>query len=356
MKNIKLSALVIVAIGLTVVSLGSLGVWGYKTYFKANDDDYNGKLIVLKPIDDSTQSQNVTAENVSKKSSSPKKTAQTDNFQHILTPVTNVPAQPKTPDAETAREISRLKAEIELLSKNKNSDADIKVARQKIEELQQKIDNLVDKNSNVETENKRLFAVLRQLSDERKDAEQKAKAWPVVYENKNTEIRPNANPVATKKNPAGNANTVTAEKNNTVNAGNAGSISENIFAIEGLQLSAVTVTDNKEIETQQAYQTDKLVGNITIKNKNFQNNAGEIIVVVLQPDGRVLQKSTWESGTFQSPEGRKVYTCRMRFDYTKGETKHLSFFLNSSNYQKGNYTMQVYCKGVLIGKIIKTLS
>ena len=118
----------------------------------------------------------------------------------------------------------------------------------------------------------------------------------------------------------------------------------------------MTVTDNKDIETYEAYQTDKLVGFITLKSTALQNSSGELIIVVLQPDGNVLQKSTWETGTFQSNEGKKIYSCKLRFDHKAGENNQLSFSLNAASFAKGNYTLQVYSGGVLIGKIIKKLS
>ena len=146
------------------------------------------------------------------------------------------------------------------------------------------------------------------------------------------------------------------KQNDARNSASIGSAIGNSLNIADMRITALTVTDNSEIETSQAFQTDKLVCSLTLKNNNFQNNTGDIFIVVLQPNGQTLQKSTWESGTFQSNDGKKIYSCRLHFDYSKGETKQLLFSLNAANYIKGNYTMQVYCKGVLIGKIVKLLS
>lgn len=85
---------------------------------------------------------------------------------------------------------------------------------------------------------------------------------------------------------------------------------------------AIMVTDNKELETYQAIQTDKFVGSFIVKNSKAVNNVAELFIVISQPDGQVLQKSTWESGTFETLNGRKVYSCKLRFDYTKGEPKN----------------------------------
>ena len=79
------------------------------------------------------------------------------------------------PGKEAKEEITKLKAEIAALLSNKSSEADLKLANQKIEELEQKINRLVDKNSDVEKENERLLVVLRKFSDNRISAEQNAK-------------------------------------------------------------------------------------------------------------------------------------------------------------------------------------
>ncbi len=364
MKNIRFTPLVIVSFSLLIVSMGVLGYGAYKNIFKT-DAINNEELIVLNPIDslitlnpinDPIQSSNASL--INKKKTAIHNINDVDRTENSFT---QRPSQKSAniQSKETALEIIKLKAEIEILSKNKNKDADLKISQQKTEELQQRVDKLVDKNSDVERENKRLFAVLRKLSDDREGATQ-TKTWPAVFENKsnvikNTEIPEISNRAVTDH----NKNNTPLPDNNKINATipvNLSTGSANSFGIENISLTALTVTDNKELESFQAFQTDKLVGTVSLKNINFQNNAGEVFIVVLKPDGHVLQKSTWESGTFQSRDGKKIYSCRLRFDFTKGETKKLSFSINSSIFLPGNYIMQVYSGGAMIGKFIKSLS
>ena len=54
-------------------------------------------------------------------------------------------------------------------------------------------------------------------------------------------------------------------------------------------------------------------------------------------------------------DGRKTFTQKLRFEYLKGEPKRLLFSLNADTYQKGNYNMQVYHNGLMIGKTSRTL-
>ncbi len=128
------------------------------------------------------------------------------------------------------------------------------------------------------------------------------------------------------------------------------------FTASELKLSTIMLNEGKEEETLQAQQTEKLVGSFVVKNNGNPTNSSEMMIVVIQPDGQVLKTSAWESGTFNSDEGKKIYTYKLRFEITNGETRRLLFTLNTDKYQKGNYSMQIYHNGILIGKMFKTLS
>lgn len=357
MNNSRFSFLMILSVGLGLAGAGVLGTWAYKSYF-SDDDTYKGELITLKPVNsdslitlqpvdpkpaqaDSRQLLSIGA--VASKSTSvipAENTAETE----LMKPEMYQPATTAKPaSSETAKEINRLKAEIANLLRKQNNDADLKLARQKIEELQQRVEKLTDKNSDIEKENKKLFAVLRRLSDERIEAEQKSKAWPVVYENKAQE---SSKPVTSGTAPAAKQNAAAPVPAN----GNA------VMATDELRLTALTVTDSKEIETAEAFLTDKFTGSFTLRSAALQNSGGEVIIVITQPDGKVLQKSSWESGTFQTSEGKKVYSCRLKFDVSGADQKKLNFSISAPNFIKGNYTLQVYSKGILIGKLVKSLS
>lgn len=367
MRNIRFTPLIIFSIFLLLLSLGVMGNWAYKLFFKSKEV-YTGELIVLKPIDSLNSTGFISESKEVTNKSSKKKTGEHSGReietvaapQQISKTNTQGYLPVSVPGKESKEEINKLKAEIAALLSNKTNEADLKLANQKIAELEHKINKLVDKNSDVERENDRLIAVLRKFSDKRISEEQNAKAWPAVFENNGRAIKTTSKPVQTAVVPVTkNSNTKTEPADNkkniespvfTVGSGNS------TLGIDEMNLKAFMVTDNKELETYQAFQTDKFVGSLTVKNTGFPDNNGEIYIIVLQPDGRVLQKSSWETGTFQSPEGKRVYSCRLRFDVAKGESKKLTFSLNTSKCMKGNYIMQVYNKKSLIGKFLKLLS
>ena len=118
-----------------------------------------------------------------------------------------------------------------------------------------------------------------------------------------------------------------------------------------MRLAALNESD---AETSSAEETEKLVGSFLVKNGGSQGT-GEVMLVLIQPDGKVL-KDAWESGSFDADGGRKTYSRKIKFDYSKGEARRLNFAVPLDNCQKGTYTLQVYSKGKIIGKTVKVIS
>ena len=215
------------------------------------------------------------------------------------------------------KEFYRLRDEIAVLLQDKNATVDINLARKKIGELQQKVDLLKYKNTDVETENKKLKTILEEMAGQTKGIEQNTK----LIEKENYNL---------------------SEKIST------------LVAVSAANLNLSALANNDQQETTEALQTEKLVGSFTVKSN--MTAKCDIVVVVVQPDGSVLQKSAWESGSFETPEGKKIYSCKIRCETSRGENKQLNFSLTADKYLKGKYTMQIYHNGVLIGRMNKTLS
>ena len=224
-------------------------------------------------------------------------------------------------------EFYKLRKEITSLLISGNNKNDFGIAGKKIGELQQKVEELSRRNQDVENENKRLNDILAQLKNNAKP--QQPALVRIVTENK---------PVIEKNTAATSSPVITS------------------FTASDIRLSAVKLSDEKEEETVNAEQAEKLVATFQVKNNFNQYNNTEVDVVVMQPDGTVLQPSAWETGTFNTPEGKKIYSGKMRFEYSKGENKKLRLSLSSEKFQQGNYIMHLYHNGTLIGKTVKQLS
>ena len=218
-------------------------------------------------------------------------------------------------------EFYKLRNEIKAILSDRSSNADMKIAGQKIIDLQERIAALRTTNLDVERENKRLYALLNQLTDN---------------EGIEKQIEPK--------------NTLPVKTPSTKSS------ASDVFLLSELRFSAIQINNEREQETNKTDQTEKLFGSFKVRNKNIKYTNAEIMVVVLQPDGKVLQNSPWDAGTFETPEGKKIYSTKLRFEYNPGEAKQLLFSLTADKYQQGNYTLNIYQNGKLIGKMVKTLS
>jgi hypothetical protein len=210
----------------------------------------------------------------------------------------------------------RLKNEINSLLRDSSSVADLQLAMQKIRQLQQRVMELSSRNTDMEKENRRLRSLLEQLTAAGNDGGRSAEE------------------PATARVPATSF-----------------SSSDAVFTASELRLSAA---DENNTEVNSADIADRFIGSLMVRNSLIQGNA-ELMLVLIQPDGRVL-RSAWESGSFDTDAGRRIYSRKIRFDYSKGEQRRLEFMLPVDNCQKGNYTLQVYSRGRLIGKASKMIS
>lgn len=208
-------------------------------------------------------------------------------------------------------EFSQIRTEIARILETNKTPTQIDAARIKLIELQLRLDDWRKKYNDVAAENVRLSALLRQLA-----------AAP------NNRINIPSSPVATAT-PASSR-----------------SSAENLPAmqVQAWQLRAEEDADKV-----------RLRGSLEVTN-NDNNPSVEMFVVILQPDGKLLKQSGWDSGSFETRDGTKIYSCKLRFDCPKGENKSLSFSVPSGNFQKGVYSIQVYHKGVMVARGNKSLS
>jgi myosin heavy subunit len=220
-------------------------------------------------------------------------------------------------------EVNRLKTEISTILKNpKSNNAELAMARQKMNELEEIVKELRNEKSDMELEKKELTNRLDQMTGEVSNLQQNIRR--LDEENKSL-----------------------TEKIKLAS----------VFVASSLHFAAINVMTDKEQETSLARKADKFVASFVLQNNFNEYMSAEIMIVITQPDGNVLQSSTWDSGSFDTKtEGKKNYTRKMRFDYSKGEQKALIFTLEVAKFQKGTYTLQVWHNGILVGEINKTLS
>lgn len=213
------------------------------------------------------------------------------------------------------QEFSQIRTEIARILESNKTPTQMDAARLKLMELQLRLDDWRRKYNDVAAENVRLSALLKQLVSAPSGDRTAIPAAPVA-----TAI------------PAGNR-TAGADNNN----------------LPAMQVQAWQLRAEEEADKV------RLRGSLEVTN-NDNNPSVEMFVVILQPDGKLLKQSGWDSGSFETREGTKIYSCKLRFDCPKGENKSLNFSVPSSNFQKGMYSIQVYHKGVMVAKGNKSLS
>ena len=127
------------------------------------------------------------------------------------------------------------------------------------------------------------------------------------------------------------------------------------FALSSLDVKGLYEDDNKYLETNLATQTNKLSGSFELKNLHSEIKNGDIHIVITKPDGKLLQSSTWDAGTFETDNGRRIYSTKVKYSCDIGETKKLNFSINADQYPRGNYSIDFYQNGYIIGKTVKAL-
>lgn len=220
-------------------------------------------------------------------------------------------------------EVYRLKTEIStILKKNDVRKEDIELARKKAGELQRLVQELNSKNNTIEEEKQQISALLDNVNIQMKSMEGNVQ-------------------VLTKENKELNEKIVLAST----------------FNASDITLTPVTLRNDKERETSSANKVSKLVVSFSVQNNISDEPVSDVYVVITQPDGKVLKTDVWDAFSIDTRrDGKKSYTRKVRFDYEKGENKKLIFSLNADDYMKGNYKLQVYHNGYMIGQTNKSLN
>jgi len=219
-------------------------------------------------------------------------------------------------------EFNHLRDEIATLLSNPADIEGLSQAQQKIGVLQNKVDDLRKQNLAIQKENKRLGILLDNLAkagDSGKDIIADAKT---ITDQKITPEKPN---------PAG------------------------VLIISDLNMVGLTNDDINLTETDLSDNLNRFAGSFLVRNNLSQNAFGEVIIVIVQPNGKILQSSSWDSGTFETKDGRKIYTSKVKFDCNKGDLKKIPFTVSADQYEKGNYQVLLYQNGNLITKFSKLI-
>lgn len=290
-------ALFLVIFGLVIITALFLmiSVWAYQDYFskKSLVTNINKTSILKKPAGDST---------ILGVSSNPEKPA-------VITSGINE-TDTTTSLEEKIREYDSLRNELVIYAGNKTIPSDS--IQTKIAYLEKNILELKERNEKVAADNKRLGILVKQLAGS-STGQKITKSLP----SKKSLIA-----------------TSPSEESKYVSVNN---VSLRLYSEN---MSPALSPSNAE----------GLQGSFNVKNLN--QSSGVFNIVLLLPDGKVLRQSGWETGIFNTPSGKKVYTIQVHLN---AESETMQFTVKSSSLTDGIYTLQIYFDGKMVGQLRKRL-
>ncbi len=126
------------------------------------------------------------------------------------------------------------------------------------------------------------------------------------------------------------------------------------FAILGINEKS----SGKEKETTVAKRVDKLRISFDIdENRVTSSGNKDLYICITAPNGKPLAVEALGSGVFNTRNGeQKYFTQKIDINYTQGKRQAVSMdWKQNSNYETGDYKIEVYNNGFKIGEGIRTL-
>lgn len=217
---------------------------------------------------------------------------------------------------DKSNEITKMKTEIRSILNKKNATAsELARAKTLIASLNEKISTMEQEVARLTTENQTLTNDKTVLIQEKEKLNQDLTATTVVKQELEKKV----------------------DVASTLNASN-------------IVITPINVRNNgKEKVSTTAKRVDKFLVSFDVDNRIVQPGQTDIYVVVVDPDGKAISTGT-ETFTTRE-EGDKTYTAKVPVNLETAKKKNVEFaFMPGSNFKQGNYTVQIYQNGFLIGQ------
>ena len=222
------------------------------------------------------------------------------------------------------KDIEDLKNRVQTILNDKNATAaQLAEARRLIAELKGNIEVYTAQIDSLKTANVQLTQEKQQVTEERDVA------------NKNYD----------------SANHVIKEKENVIDIGS--TLHASNFSIVGLKEKS----SGKEKETTTAKRVDKLRISFDIdENRITQSGPKDIYVCITSPDGNPVTVDALGSGKFVIRDGSEIpFTKKVQIDYVQGQKQPVTVeWTQNSDFQTGNYKIEIYNNGFKIGEGVRS--
>lgn len=291
-----------------VLAVGLLGTWGYLLWDKNNSDKTinEQQTQITKVTDDKDELQRSFDASLARLDSV---TGANNNLQGKL--------------ADREKEIEKNKGEIRRILNDKNATAaDLKRARAMIANLNDQISTLEAEVTRLTGENQELTASNVALTQEKSDLTQNLQSTTTQKE----------------------------ELERTVDVAST-------FSASNIQITPVNEKrSGKEKATSTAKRVDKLVVSFDVENRIAKSGPADMFIIVTGPDGKVITDAALGSATLTTrADGDKSFTTRVPVEYEQGTRKNVQFPIRQSDFQTGDYRIEVYHNGFKIGEGVRSL-
>jgi hypothetical protein len=147
------------------------------------------------------------------------------------------------------------------------------------------------------------------------------------------------------------ANQVIKQKENVIDIGS--TLHASNFSIVGLKEKS----GGKEKETTTAKRVDKLRISFDIdENRITETGPKDIYVCITSPDGNPVAVDALGSGKFTIRDGSEIaFTKKVQINYVQGQKQPVTVeWSQNSNFQTGNYKIEIYNNGFKIGEGVRS--
>ncbi|HEY9340029.1 MAG TPA: hypothetical protein VJ279_13500 [Hanamia sp.] len=222
------------------------------------------------------------------------------------------------------KDIQALKSKVQTILNDKNaSAAQLSEARRLIAQLKGNIDTYTAEIESLKLANTQLTEEKRVVTEQR----------DVVQKNYDS------------------ANQVIKQKEDVIDIGS--TLHASNFSIIGIQEK----NSGKEKETTKAKRVDKLRISFDIdENRITQSGPKDIYIAITAPDGKPVAVDALGSGKFVTRDGmERPFTKKIQINYVQGQKEPVKVeWSQNSDFQTGNYKIEIYNNGFKIGEGVRS--
>lgn len=230
---------------------------------------------------------------------------------------------------------------------NARADSLIQTKDKEVQDLKNQIQKILnDKNSTQAqlNEARRLIAQLKGNIDTYASEIESLKAENTQLSEKNVQVTAQRDSVQANFD---SANVVIREKENVIDIGS--TLHASNFNITGIQEK----NNGREKTTSKAKKVDKIKISFDLdENRITQSGTKDIYISITAPDGKPITVDALGSGRFLTRDGvEKPFTKKVSVNYVQGQKQPVTVeWSQNSDFQTGNYKIEVYNNGFRIGQ------